>query len=332
MSYRGNIKYTETSWHKSIFNALPDNIINIVGSLPSNVLSDIEEIRIRKYRPLMISARGRDYFLCEDGSITSFPEKAYIITKKDTENTMQLISDYSIYAFNEEIKNGYITLIGGHRVGMTGKVVLDKGKIKTLKYINSFNFRISKEVIGVADKVMPYITRSESILHTLILSPPQMGKTTLLRDIARKLSNGFLGFKGVKIGVVDERSEIAGCFEGIPQRNVGIQTDVLDGCPKAEGIMMLIRSMSPKVIITDEIGRLEDAMSIEEALNAGIKVITSAHASDLSDALNRPVLSALLDKKVFERILVLGSSLGVGTLEKVYTGDIYAQIIKKPIR
>ena len=237
-----------------------------------------------------------------------------------------------IYAFDEELKNGYITLRGGHRVGMSGKAVLEQGQIRTLKYIKSFNFRISREVIGAADKIIPFIISGQNICHTLILSPPQMGKTTLLRDIARKISNGFPGFKGVKVGIVDERSEIAGCWHGLPQKSVGIKTDILDGCPKAAGIMMMIRSMSPRVIITDEIGRAEDAMAIHEALNAGISIITSAHASDIQDALARPILSGLLENQIFERIVVLGNSLGVGTLEKIYNNDYSTQLLCNPIR
>mgnify|MGYP000686723372 FL=1 len=179
---------------------------------------------------------------------------------------------------------------------------------------------------------MPYIVSGRDVCHTLVLSPPQMGKTTLLRDIARKLSDGYPGFRGLKVGIVDERSEIAGCWQGIPQRKVGMRTDVLDSCPKAAGIMMMIRSMSPRVIITDEIGRPEDAAAIQEALNAGIKIIASAHAADINDALARPFLSRLLENRIFERIAVLGDSLGVGTLEKVYDSDGTTQLLSQPVR
>lgn len=326
------INGSDLAWQESVLETLPENIQGIIRGIPTSIRKDLEEIRIRENRPLMAYSHGRDYFVCKDGSITSQYERAYQVTNHDTKSILQLISDYSIYAFDEEIRNGYITLKGGHRVGMAGKIVLDNGKIKTLKYINSFNIRISREVIGAADKIISYITIGKHVYHTLILSPPQMGKTTILRDIARKFSDGFPGFKGIKVGIVDERSEIAGCFQGIPQRQVGMQSDILDGCPKAAGIMMLIRSMSPKVIITDEIGRVEDAEAVEEALNAGIKVIASAHASDLSDALTRPFLSQLLNKRIFERIVLLGDSLGVGTLEKVYTGDSFTQLLDRAVR
>ncbi|MDD3612775.1 MAG: stage III sporulation protein AA [Caldicoprobacterales bacterium] len=320
------------AWQEPVLDSLPDNFKKMIINLPASIREDLEEIRVREARPLIVSCRGRDYLVKADGQVTANHERAYIVTHKDTRDILQLISDYSIYAFDEEIRNGYITLKGGHRVGMTGKAVLEKGRVKTLTYINSFNIRISKEIIGVSDKVLRYLIENNEIMNTLILSPPQMGKTTLLRDIARNLSNGNLGQRGVKVAIVDERSEIGGCYRGVPQRNIGIRSDILDACPKATGIMMLIRSMSPTVIITDEIGRQEDVLAIEEALNAGVKLISSAHASDIEDALTRPFLGSLLKKQIFQRVFILGNSLGVGTLEKVYKGDLRTQILNSPVR
>ncbi len=320
------------AWKQVILDALPENIKRIVDGIPRDVAESLEEIRIREGRPMVIHSRGKSYYLGPDGGLWLSPEKAYYVTHRDVQSILQRISNYSIYAVEEELRNGYITLKGGYRVGLAGKAVLEEGKIKTLKYINSFNIRISREIIGAADKVIRYIVSGAQVYHTLVLSPPQMGKTTLIRDIARQLSDGFPGFRGVKVGIVDERSEIAGCFQGVPQNNVGLQTDVLDACPKAEGIMMLIRSMSPAVIITDEIGKAEDVEAIEEALNAGIKIITTAHSSDIGDARRRPILSKILDKKIFQRIIVLGGSLGVGTVEKIYDGHTLNNLLDRPIR
>ncbi len=326
------MKESDLSWQEPVLQALPQEIQGMIRRIPLNLLQDLEEIRIRENRPLMVHSQGKDYFVSKDGNINFRSEGAYHISQEDTRKILQLISDYSIYAFDEEIRNGYLTLKGGHRVGMAGKVVLENGFIRTMKYINSFNFRISREIIGSADKIMPYIISGKEICHTLILSPPQMGKTTLLRDIARKISDGFQGFPGMKVGIVDERSEIAGCWHGLPQRKVGIRTDVLDSCPKAAGRMMMIRSMSPKVIITDEIGREEDVTAIREALNAGIKIITSAHAASLQDACDRPFLSKVLANHTFDQIAVLGDSLGVGTLEQVYIGKNHRQQLNTPLR
>ena len=259
--------------------------------------------------------------------------RRWVHNKDDhTQRILQLISNYSIYAIEDELRNGYITLKGGFRVGLAGQTVLENGRIKTLKNINSFNFRISREIKGVADRVMPMITEDDQIMHTIIISPPGMGKTTLLRDIARQFSNGFQNFEGVKVSIVDERSEISGSYKGVPQNDIGYQTDVLVACPKAEGIMLLIRSMSPDVIITDEIGRREDMKAIEEALNAGVKIITSAHGNNLKDVLSRPILKEVVNSGFFHRILVLGNSKGIGTLEKVYDARSMKELLPYPIK
>lgn len=315
-----------------ILNALPDNLKKTILSMPNTILNHLEEIRIRQGRPLMVYSHGKDYFLSMNGNVARYPSQAYIITKEDAKVILELISNYSIYAFEQELRNGYITLQGGFRVGLAGKAILENESIATFQHITSFNMRISREILNVANKVTPYIVRGNRVLHTLILSPPQMGKTTLIRDLIRQLSDGFPGFAGVKVGVVDERSEITGCFQGVPQNRIGSRTDILDGCPKAAGIIILIRSMSPNVIVTDEIGKPKDVEAIEDALNAGITIITTAHSRGLEDAKKRPILKSLLDKKVFQRIIVLGNSLGTGTLERVYDGISGQELLGRPIR
>jgi len=237
-----------------------------------------------------------------------------------------------LYAIEEELKNGFITIPGGHRVGITGKVVMDQGKIKTMKHLTGFNFRVCKEFPGSADKVMPYIISfPNKVRHTLIISPPCCGKTTLLRDIIRQVSEGvpLIRFKGLTVGVVDERSEIAGCHQGIPQMDVGIRTDVLDGCPKAEGMLMLVRSMGPKVIATDEIGKQADIEALQEVINAGIKIIATIHGENISDLIKRPGLKYLLEQEIFERFIVLGRSKGVGTIEEVLDGCNKKALLRK---
>lgn len=311
------------------------NIQNIIlPSLSSNIryamqrinieyLKQIEEIRIRENRPLMIVINDRDYILTKDGKFANSLKEAYIVNKEDTSNIIQLISDYSLYAIEEELRNGFITLKGGHRVGLTGKVVLEGGKIKTLKYISGFNFRISREVKGAADSIIPYIKDSNGqIYHTLIISPPQCGKTTLLRDLIRQISNGDQkkSLRAYKVGVVDERSELAGCYKGVPQNDIGIRTDVLDACPKAKGMIMLIRSMSPNIIATDEIGSREDMQAIEEALNAGIKIITTVHGSSMDEIKRKPILQDLIKNKVFDRMIILSNRKGAGTIEEIIDG------------
>lgn len=306
-----------------ILPSLSPNIRYALQRISINYLKVMEEIRIRENRPLMIVINDRDYILTKDGKFTNSLKEAYIVNKEDTSNILQLISDYSLYAIEEELRNGFITLKGGHRVGLTGKVVLEDKKVKTLTYISGFNFRISREVKGAADSIIPYIKdKKGQIYHTLIISPPQCGKTTLLRDLIRQISNGdkSKNLKGHKVGVVDERSELAGCYKGVPQNDIGIRTDVLDACPKAKGMIMLIRSMSPNIIATDEIGSREDMQAIEEALNAGIKIITTVHGSNMNEINRKPVLQDLIASKVFERMIILSNRKGAGTIEGVIDG------------
>lgn len=170
----------------NIINLLPDSIKSILSSIDERAIISIEEIRLRREKPLMIHLKNRDYFVDTRGSITNYPKNAYIVTSKDMKRFLQLISDYSLYAFEEEIKNGYITLKGGYRVGITGSIVVENDEIKSIKQISSFNIRISREVKGCADKALQFIASCNTVYNTLIVSAPQMGKTTLLRDITRK--------------------------------------------------------------------------------------------------------------------------------------------------
>ncbi|AIS52368.1 stage III sporulation protein AA [Thermoanaerobacter kivui] len=300
--------------------ALPPMVRELIKKIPPNLLEEVEEIRLRAYKPLMVYVGNEEKFVSMEGIVTSSASTAYIVTKEDCEKAFQLISKSSVYAFEEEIRNGYITLKGGYRVGIVGKCVLENGYIKTLKNLSGYNYRITKEIKGAAEDILKYILNfSGDVYNTLIISPPQCGKTTLLRDIARFISDGidFLGFKGQKVGIVDERSEIAACHNGIPQNDVGMRTDVLDGCPKAYGMIMLIRSMSPKVVITDEIGKKEDVEAIHEVLNAGVKVITTIHGNDIEDLIKKPHLKDIVSLKYFERYIILSNRLGAGTVEKI---------------
>ena len=246
----------------------------------------LEEIRLRADKPLALLNCYREWFIGKDGLPSSKPSGSFTVTQEDIRDCIELMSENSIYAYQEEIRNGYITIKGGHRVGLSGRAVLDGSGVKNIKDISGLNIRLSKQIFGCSAKVMRYIIKNSSdIYNTLIISPPQCGKTTILRDIARNLSNGMadMDFKGVKVAIVDERSEIAACVKGIPQNDVGIRTDVLDGCPKNIGMKMMIRSMSPRVIITDEIGNEGDREAVHNVLNAGVRIITTAHGYNISE-------------------------------------------------
>jgi len=278
----------------------------------------LQEIRLRAYKPVIIYIDNEEFFLSVYGEITKDITSAMVTMPKDIADTLELMSEYSLYSYEEEIRNGYITIKGGHRVGVVGKAVIENNKIKTLKNISGLNIRISHQMVGCADKILMYILNGCSIYNTLIVSPPKCGKTTILRDVARQISDGRERFKGLNVSIVDERSEIAACFNGMSQNDVGTRTDVLDGCPKVCGMRILLRAMSPDVVIVDEIGGEEDAGAIRDILNAGIKVVCSLHAADLEDIKNKKYVADLINEKAFEKIVFLSNKRGIGTLDSVW--------------
>ncbi len=284
-------------------------------------LDNLQEIRMRAGNPLMVFYRNKDLFVTVYGEMSANIGEAYFVAQNEIIKSLELMSENSVYAFQDEIRSGYLTLRGGHRVGLSGRVIVQEGQIRNIKDFNSLNIRVAKEIHGCSSKLISFIIKnSNDIYNTLIIGPPQSGKTTILRDAARFLSNGNEGtdFKGLKIGIVDERSEIAACSKGIPQNDVGFRTDVMDGCPKALGMEMLLRSMSPNIIVTDEIGTQGDREAIMKVLNSGVKIIVSAHGYNISELKMREELLALIRSNTFERYIVLSSSNGPGTLEEVF--------------
>ena len=278
----------------------------------------IYEIRLRVNAPLIVIYQGKEYFLTLEGELTREEAKAYHVQTEDLKEMLEYISGYSLYAFEEEIRQGFLTIVGGHRVGIAGKTILDGNKIKSLKYISYINLRLSHQIKGCASPILPYIIKNRQICHTMIISPPRCGKTTLLRDLIRQVSNGNRYMPGVSVGVVDERSEIAGSYQGIPQNDLGIRTDVLDCCPKAEGMMMLIRSMSPEVVAVDELGDYEDIHAIESVIHCGCKLFATVHGSSIEDIKRKPLLQRLMQEKVFERYIVLYKKDCAGQIKAIY--------------
>ena len=270
------------------------------------------EIRLRVGQPVFLSYEYGESVLCQNG------KKLYMATQEDLQETLEYMTGYSLYAYEEEIRQGFISIPGGHRAGVTGKVILDGNKVRGMKYISCINVRLSHQIPGCAEPVMPYIYEKERVLHTLILSPPGCGKTTLLRDIIRLLSNGWRNFPGMTIGVVDERSEIGGCYQGIAQNDLGMRTDILDGCPKAEGMQMLIRSMSPQVVAVDELGKEEDFQAVEAVIHSGCRLIATAHGNSLKDLLEHPFFQKMQREKVFERYIVLKRQECAGVIDGIY--------------
>lgn len=273
---------------------------------------EIQEIRLRVNCPLAVRKQGEEYFVSEQGGLIRDKRNACLVSKSDLTETMEYLSSYSMYAFEEELRQGFLTIQGGHRVGIAGKIVMNGEQIRNISCISFLNIRISHEIRGCADRVLPFLVKEKNICHTLIISPPCCGKTTLLRDLVRQISNGNSFFRGKNVGVVDERSEIGGSYLGVPQNDLGIRTDLLDCCPKALGMMMLIRSMSPDIIAVDEIGDSADVRAIEAVLNCGCKLIATVHGSSVEDIRRKPLLDRLVKERVFERYVILENRKELG--------------------
>ena len=236
--------------------------------------------------------------------------------------TLSRMSQYSMYALEEEIRNGFFTIQGGHRVGVAGKAVCEHGKILTIRNIYSLNVRVARQKKGCAENVIPWLVQEGSIYNTLILSPPGAGKTTMLRDCIRLLSEGTPRLPGQKVGVVDERSELAAGFSGIPQNDLGSRTDVLDACPKAEGMRLLVRSMSPRILAVDELGSREDYLAVEEALHCGCRILGTMHVGRIEELREKLYLSQWLEREFFERFVFLSPGQKGERRFSVYDGKL----------
>lgn len=307
-------------FEQTIIPILSQPVADLIQKIPKTLLLQTTEIRLRVGQAIMLVLGTQDIFLSPTGLPVSYGDQAYCCTSEDVAQTLQLISKNSLYAFEQEIKMGFLTVAGGHRVGLAGQALLHDGNLKALKNISCLNIRLARQIKGCADLILPYIIAgNNSIYNTLIISPPRCGKTTLVRDLVRQLSTGVKSqnFSGVQIGLVDERSEIAACDHGVPTIDIGPRVDVLDGCPKAIGMLMLIRSMGPQVIVTDELGRSEDVEALREALNAGVKVIATVHGRDVADIKRRPYIGDLIRERYFDRYVILDNSPSIGTIQQI---------------
>ncbi len=290
----------------------------VLNSISSNKWIDIQEIRLRTGKPLCFSCFGITKYAGENGCLTNEPLDGYIVTQQDIDDTFNSICQYSIHSFQRELCGGFITVFGGHRVGLCGTAVYSDENIQSIKHISGLNFRIARQVIGCADEISNKLFHS-GLQSVLVIGPPSSGKTTILRDLCRHLGKRY------KISVIDERGEIAAVFNGIPQNDIGINTDVFDGYKKSDGIEMAVRVMSPEIIVCDEIGTSRDADAIINLMNSGVKLIASAHAGGTDELKKRPYIVMLIKAGVFDHVVVLDGMKSPGTIKNIVRTDNNAE-------
>ncbi len=271
----------DVQFEKAISN-LPQNIIDILNTVPQNIQQKTREIKLRLNRKIILNC-NKIHFLDR------------ILTKSEIEESFKSICGYSIHSHSEEIKKGFITLKGGHRAGICGSAVYENNRLINIKNISSINLRISREIANVSSPILTLL--DNNIDNLLIVGPPASGKTTMLKDIVKKLHNK-------SISIVDSRGEIAASFNGVPQNDIGY-ADVFDFFNRKDGMEYAIRTMNPDYIICDEIGDEEDLKAIKNCVGCGVKLIATTHGENTKEFLQRELIQKILKSSAFSNILFL---------------------------
>ena len=278
---------------------LPPRLRKAALSLPEEARCRAEEFRLRAGRPMSILLDGRE------------APSACVVQTEDLEALCNLATEFSRYAASETLRSGFLPIRGGGRIGLCGTAVVKGGIVTNLKDFSSAAIRIARPCPGIAEGLLPQLLEAGTVPSVLILSPPGGGKTTLLRDLIRCLSDGSASFPGQRVALVDERSEVAVCYQGEPQMDVGARTDVLDGCPKALGISLVLRTMNPQIIAVDEVTVREDLTAILMAANCGVKLLATIHAADREELKRKPLYARLLAAGIFEKAICIQAASGV---------------------
>jgi stage III sporulation protein AA len=307
-----------TALERDVLPLLPERVRRGVAlCLPRG--TPVNELRLRAGLPVCVVLPQGDFLF--SGSDPGRP--TLIVTKEEIEHTLSLVSDCSYYALESEFAGGYITIPGGHRVGLSGQAAVWADGTLRIREVSGLCFRIARAIRGAGTGLARRLVGHDGRLaSTLIVSPPGAGKTTLLRDLCRISGEGMpeAGIRPSQVAIVDERSEIAASYGGVPQHDVGPRADVLDRCPKARGIMMVMRSIGPDVVATDEIGGEEDARAVAAAISGGAVVLATCHGNGLEQLKMRPYSRWLITEGYFDKAVVLSRRRGPGTVE--YAGDM----------
>ncbi len=282
----------------------------------------IREIRIRNRRPVTVATDRGTEFLTSSGRLTQiYSDLAVATDENEVSDIFRRICGYSVHSFSDAINRGYITINGGHRAGVAGTAVTENGRITAVRDICAVNLRIAREIKGAADDIMRMFF-SHGLCSVIIAGPPSSGKTTVLRDLARQLSSSEGSFR--KTFICDERGEIGASFSGIEQSDIGINSDLITSYPKAEGIMIGLRSFSPDIIICDEISTYEETCAIVSGVNSGVSFALSIHARSEDELKSKPLLKELLRTGEFGKVILL-SDRNVGKIKRIYgAGELIA--------
>lgn len=273
---------------------LPFGLRQLALSIPRAERVVAEELRLRAGRPMSVTLPEGEAVL----------PGCPVISPGDLRTTLEIATQASAHAALERVRHGFITVQGGHRVGLCGTVVVKDGAIHNLRELSSLNIRIARQITGVGDELLLRLRREGTLPSVLVLAPPGAGKTTLLRDIIRGLSAG-VGGPPVRVGVADERGELGAMYDGVPQLDLGPHTDVINGCSKADGLMMLLRGMTPQVLAVDEVTAPADIDALDAAAGCGAVLLATAHGKNMEDLKRRPLYTRLLERRIFQKVLLI---------------------------
>lgn len=279
---------------------LPFGLRQLTLTLSQSVRNAAEELRLRAGRPVSVATPDGEMVL--PGSP--------VISPADLRAVLEIATQSSAHTALERVRHGFFTVRGGHRVGLCGTAVVKDGEIHNLRELSSLNIRIARQISGIGDEPLRRIRTEKALPSVLVLAPPGAGKTTLLRDLIRGLSAG-VGGPPLRVGVADERGELGSVYSGVPQLDLGPHTDVMDGCSKADGLMMLLRGMNPQVLAVDEITALEDIDALEMAAGCGAALLATAHGRCAEDLARRPLYARLVERRIFQKLLLIERINGV---------------------